>query len=397
MNYSTLARSLALFVALVFAVALHAQAPGGGAPTNARASAGQIAAVAAFNTQSAALSTAVTEARSALQAASLTLPASPAALQQAADQLAGAELALALARANWIAGLQSGGNRLTATQLAVLRSQAAGAGGGGRGGFGAGASSVQSDLAGFEPIFNGRNLDGWSGVTNWKAIDGAIVVNGGFGTTYLIYNEKKLRNFELKLEFKIVDGSNSGIQYRARLSGGQRGGRGGNFPDNPEALRALTASPYDTDPAFMATAGTIPGATGAAEPESTGGLSWQWDVGGYQFDLGGRGSGNLYEQDGRGTVVSVGTIAILEAGLTGPLVEAIGTTGGTNTGDNAGEWNSVHLIADGDALVQIMNGELKTMTFDRDPNYAATEGWLALQIEGGGQLSFRNIYLKELP
>ena len=70
------------------------------APTNAPASTAQITALARFNTENAALVTAVNNARAAITPASLAQPANPADVQAKVSALATAELALATARAD---------------------------------------------------------------------------------------------------------------------------------------------------------------------------------------------------------------------------------------------------------------------------------------------------------
>src|SRR5690625_3693623 len=74
---------------------------------------------------------------------------------------------------------------------------------------------------GFTSIFDGETLDGWEGLPDfWKVEDGDLV---GFTTeenplqanTFLIWREGQPSDFELKLDFKISAGGNSGIQYRS--------------------------------------------------------------------------------------------------------------------------------------------------------------------------------------
>jgi hypothetical protein len=372
------------------------------APTNAPASAGQITALARFNTENAALVTAVNNARAAIASASLALPANPADVQARVDALAQAEFALATARASWIAGLQSGADKFNAAQLAVLKNSAATAGGG-RGGFSQSEPLNYSDMTGFVKIFDGRTLAGWVGDDQWFVDDESISTKGGRGTTYIIFAKQKFKNFEMKLEFKIVDGANTGIQYRSRLSGGGRSGRGGHDPDNPAAYNAVMGQARGGPPATQAMAAAQPAATpppAAAGPGGgfggRGGAN-PYDIGGYQFDIGGRNQGQLYEQDGRGIVVYPGEVGILEPGLTGPRHYIVGKLPGTPIQDNPGEWNHIHLIANGSTLVHITNDQLSTVSVDNDPAYATREGFIALQIEGGGQLWFKNIYVKELP
>src|SRR5262245_39654317 len=72
----------------------------------------------------------------------------------------------------------------------------------------------------WESLFNGKDLTGWKGKADlWSVKDGAITgytkdgkIAGG--NSFLVW-EGLLKDFELKVQFKIV-GGNSGIQYRSK-------------------------------------------------------------------------------------------------------------------------------------------------------------------------------------
>src|SRR5687767_6502914 len=81
-------------------------------------------------------------------------------------------------------------------------------------------ATLPDDNTGFESIFDGQTLKGWDGDTQfWRVENGAIV---GESTpdrvvkvnNFLIWRGGVLRDFELKLEFRM-NGANSGIQYRS--------------------------------------------------------------------------------------------------------------------------------------------------------------------------------------
>lgn len=67
--------------------------------------------------------------------------------------------------------------------------------------------------AGFELLFDGQALEGWEQKGNWKIVDGALArTDKGGGITY---KTKKIPDdFELRFEWKVGPGSNSGIYYR---------------------------------------------------------------------------------------------------------------------------------------------------------------------------------------
>lgn len=79
------------------------------------------------------------------------------------------------------------------------------------------------DKDGFVKIFDGKTLHGWEGdSTYWSVEDGKIV---GIITpativkrnTFLIWHGGVTADFELKVENKISEGDNSGINYRSEL------------------------------------------------------------------------------------------------------------------------------------------------------------------------------------
>ena len=66
---------------------------------------------------------------------------------------------------------------------------------------------------GFQPIFNGRNLNGWTGATEgYEVRDGALTCRQGSGGT--LFTKKQYRDFVVRLEFKLPDGGNNGLAIR---------------------------------------------------------------------------------------------------------------------------------------------------------------------------------------
>jgi type 1 glutamine amidotransferase len=75
---------------------------------------------------------------------------------------------------------------------------------------------------GFVPLFNGKDLSGWKlrkadGTPSWSAQNGMLVnsIEGGGHGTDLI-TTKKFRDFVLKYEYMVPEGSNSGLYLRGR-------------------------------------------------------------------------------------------------------------------------------------------------------------------------------------
>lgn len=66
---------------------------------------------------------------------------------------------------------------------------------------------------GFQLLFNGQDLKGWEQSGNWKVEDAVITRSGKGGS--LVYEPEALPDdFELKFEWKVAPGSNSGVYYR---------------------------------------------------------------------------------------------------------------------------------------------------------------------------------------
>ena len=73
--------------------------------------------------------------------------------------------------------------------------------------------SSEEKEAGFRLLFNGKDLTGWKHGGNWTVKQGEISRQGKGG--HLVYQESKVPDdFELRFEWKVAEGSNSGIYYR---------------------------------------------------------------------------------------------------------------------------------------------------------------------------------------
>lgn len=72
---------------------------------------------------------------------------------------------------------------------------------------------AQAVEPGFEAIFDGKTLDGWKQGGNWVVMEGEIacVKKGGS----LVYEKAKVPDdFELRFDWKVAKGCNSGVYYR---------------------------------------------------------------------------------------------------------------------------------------------------------------------------------------
>jgi hypothetical protein len=209
------------------------------------------------------------------------------------------------------------------------------------------------DHTGWLSIFDGVSLTNWDGNLDiWKLENGVITGTSTpekpSGTTYLIWKGGEQANFELKAEMKLEGaGLNSGIQYRS-VKTGQTG--------------AASLKGYQAD-----------------------------------FDFAGRYTGQLYEQGSpRGIISWRGQVVRAEQGKRPRLLSVLGDPEELKSLIETGDWNQVHIIARGNTLIHIINGRTMSIFVDDDPTMAAAQGLIALQIEGTGKVSFRNLWLKKL-
>jgi dienelactone hydrolase/prenyltransferase beta subunit len=84
------------------------------------------------------------------------------------------------------------------------------------------------ETAGFVPLFNGKNLDGWEGDTSlWSARDGMLVgKTDGLKHNDFMATTRSYGDFILKLSFRLIGGAgNSGVQFRSvRVPGHEMSG-----------------------------------------------------------------------------------------------------------------------------------------------------------------------------
>ena len=204
---------------------------------------------------------------------------------------------------------------------------------------------------GFQSLFNGQDLAGWEGNPRlWRVEDGAITGqttpdNPTKGNTFLIWRKGTVGDFELRLKYRI-DGGNSGVQYRSK----------------------------EVD---------------------------QWVIAGYQADIDATGkfTGILYEEKVRGILAQRGKkVVIDEQGK----IQEVGTTaaekdilGAIKTDD---QWNDYVIIAQGNHLIQILNGKTTVDVTDQQAAKRSMSGLLALQLHAGPpmKVQFKDIRLKPL-
>ena len=218
-----------------------------------------------------------------------------------------------------------------------------------------------AEPAGMTRIFNGQDLTGWDGDPRlWSVKDGAIhgettAENPANGNTFLIWTGGVTKDFELRLSFRSIAANNSGIQYRSK---------------------------HITD----------------------GKVRNKWVVRGYQHEIRNElqlpsVAGFIYDEGGkRGRMCLVGEQATWgEDGkkeITGTLIDAEEFKQLFKLDD----WNEVVIIAKGNHIQHYLNNRLILDCTDKDPQLAAREGILALQLHAGKPfwVEFKNLRIKDI-
>jgi HEAT repeat protein len=72
---------------------------------------------------------------------------------------------------------------------------------------------------GFVPLFNGRDLSGWTGDTKGYAAEGGKIVINPERDSGNLFTEKEYSDFVFRFEFKLMPAANNGIGIRAPLQG----------------------------------------------------------------------------------------------------------------------------------------------------------------------------------
>lgn len=288
-----------------------------------------------------------------------------------------------------------------------------------------------SDYTGYTKLWDGQTLTNWDGESDVWSIDNNLLhadTTKTPGQHHIHYKGPGavMRDFDLKVEFKIsAMGANGGIQYRSRLLMAPRKGSIENPLGSPMPagittfLAAVNAGIAERAPARQGGGGgggrqggnapaggaggggnPPPAPAPAAAPSPTQAFQNPWQVSGYQFDLdsNNRFTGQLYEGQGRGIVNPPGGFVELVQGSQNRMGVVNPNPAGAVKPHNglAGEWQQVQIIARGNTLVHILNGQVVTVTIDDSPTERALQGILSLQLEGNGQIWYRNVYVKPL-
>jgi len=211
-----------------------------------------------------------------------------------------------------------------------------------------GTGLFAAEDAGWKPLFNGKNTEGWlqkGGVAKYRVEDGVLIGNSQPNTpNSFLCTSREYTNFILELEFKVAQGLNSGVQIRSHA-----------YPTNTEVawkgksykVRANTVHGYQVEIDTTARAWT----------------------------------GGIYEEGRRGWLNNLTSNQ--------PARQAF----------KQNEWNKFRIEAVGDSIKTSLNGVPAADLRDS----LTPSGFIALQVHGVGkrtndlEVRFRNVRIKELP
>lgn len=227
----------------------------------------------------------------------------------------------------------------------------------------------QSDEGAFNTLFNGENLSGWDGVSDfWRVEDGLII--GETTTekkaphnTFLIYRDAEFGDFELRFRYK-VEGYNSGVQYRSTDEG-------------DHVMKGLQAD-------FEA--------------------RWHGDEKEPDKPRTDKFSGMFFEEKGRMFMGQRGDVVIVRGNPEEPLkpkiekIASVGDPAELETFIKRDDWNDYTVIANGNHFVHIINGRVMSIGIDEDPLNFRKAGLVGFQLHSGPpmKIEIKDIRIREL-
>ena len=130
-------------------------------------------------------------------------------------------------------------------------------------------------------------------------------------------------------------------------------------------------------------------------------MTGKWVLKGYQADIdfANQFTGMVYEERGRGFLMQRGqAVEIGPDGVSRMIGSLEMNADELKALIKPGDWNTVHLIARGNTIMNIVNGHVTAFIVDDDAKGRAMKGLLGFQIHVGPpmKIEFRNIYMKKL-
>jgi hypothetical protein len=217
--------------------------------------------------------------------------------------------------------------------------------------------ALPGDEPGFTPIFDGHSLDGWVGDPKYWRVENGIMTGEITpetiikSNTFLIWRGGTPADFEVKVDYRITSGGNSGVNYRSVVA------PDAVTPTNKFAMR------------------------------------------GYQFDIDGqnRYTGQNYEEKGRLFLATRGQMTHVVGSRKPVLLSSVGDPAALAQFITT-DWNALHITARGNVLIHSLNGHVMCVVVDDDATGRTANGLIGVQVHVGGpmKIEYRNWRLKNL-
>jgi hypothetical protein len=222
---------------------------------------------------------------------------------------------------------------------------------------------------GYTQIFDGKSFAGWDADPSiWRVEDGIMIgetLEGHpKGNNYIVYKDKKARDFDLKLKMKIEKGGGGGIQYRSVTGVPWTRPQPKGLPTYD--LKFMMTGPQ-ADFWFPVT---------ATSANHTG----QW----------------YSENTMQGILAYRGQVTQALPGQTNRLVANIGDKQALGGYVKVNEWNDYEIIARGGVMMHIMNGQLMAVFIDDNKDSVNNQpGLIGFEIESQPcKISVKDIFLR---
>ena len=205
--------------------------------------------------------------------------------------------------------------------------------------------------SGFESLFDGHSLNGWSGDSDhWSVVDGCITGSTTADkklkhNTFLVW-DGEVKDFELRLKVKLL-GGNTGIQFRSQLR-------------DPKLFRVIG---YQAD-----------------------------------FDAANTYSGINYDEGGRGIIAQRGKRTVINDQGKPQEIGDLGTNDRLVHSIKKNDWNDYRIVAVGNRIQQFINGVQTIDLTDEDERNRDMKGLLALQVHTGPPMTvmYKDIRIRHL-
>jgi hypothetical protein len=213
---------------------------------------------------------------------------------------------------------------------------------------------------GFQPIFDGRTLNGWKGDSVYWRVENGVMIGEVTPQTllkrnsFLIWTGGQPGNFELRVEYRISAKGNSGVNYRSQ-----------EIDTLPFALKGYQADIDGKD----------------------------------KYGLGyPRYTGQNYEERGRQFLALRGQSVIIETDEKPRVIDTLGSQEALLKSINYNDWNRLYIVAKGNRIQHFINGNLMSEVTDNDTISRRMDGLIGVQVHVGPpmKIEFRNLLLKIL-